>query len=257
MQKLAYPPALEDLPADVYFRCEYFGPDTYTVPHAHRFGQLNFVSHGTMNIEVAGERFFSPSHYAIWIPPGYEHSAYNAGAAAYRSAYISAGRSKQLPAKPCSLTIAPILRAILMDFGARGIHVPETEQDQRLALVLLDQLVAARPHHAYLPEGTSTEVKAILEALRANPASDLSLAAWAAKFHLTARTLERRCRQELGITFGEWRQRMRFLYAIEWLDEGRSVQRISFDLGYRTPSAFIAMFRRFAGVTPVQYRLRR
>lgn len=99
-------------------------------------------------------------------------------------------------------------------------------------------------------------MRAILQALRESPASNRSLAEWATDFHLTPRTLERRCRQELGIGLGEWRQRMRYLQAIEWLDEGVSVHRIAFDLGYSTPSAFIAMFRRVAGVTPEQYRLR-
>jgi AraC-like DNA-binding protein len=256
MPNLAIPPALQSLPADVYFRYEDFGPDTYSPPHAHSFGQLHFVSHGVMNLEVAGERFLSPPHYAVWVPPGWEHSSYNAAATTFRSAYISERCSTRLPAKPCSLTITPILRAILIDFSVRDIRVPETEQDQRLALVLLDQLWAARPHDAYLPDASSAELKAILEALRADPSSDRSIAAWAAQFHLTARTLERRCQQELGITLGEWRHRMRLLYAIAWLDEGRPVQRISFDLGYGAPSAFIAMFRRFAGMTPEQYRLR-
>lgn len=256
MQNLAYPPALETLPVDVYFRYEDFAANTYTVPHAHSFGQLNFVSHGTMNIDVAGEKFLCPPHYAVWIPPRWEHSAYNVKAAAYRSAYISARCAKRLPSEPCCLTITPILRAVLIDFGTRDIRVPETEQDRRLAHVLLDQLHTARAHSAYLPEGRSRELIVVLDALRAQPASNRSLATWAEESHMTARTLERRCRQELGISFGEWRQRMRYLNAIEWLDEGRSVKQISIDLGYKTPSAFIAMFRRFANMTPEQYRLR-
>lgn len=56
------------------------------------------------------------------------------------------------------------------------------------------------------------------------------------------------------MSFGEWRQRLRFLAAIEALDSARSVQEVAFDLGYSTASAFIAMFQRQAGCTPEQYR---
>ena len=56
------------------------------------------------------------------------------------------------------------------------------------------------------------------------------------------------------MSFGEWRQRLRFLAAIEALESPRSVQDIGFDMGYSTASAFIAMFQRQAGCTPEQYR---
>ena len=56
------------------------------------------------------------------------------------------------------------------------------------------------------------------------------------------------------MSFGEWRQRLRFLAAIEALESSRSVQEVAFDLGYSTASAFIAMFQRQAGSTPEQYR---
>lgn len=57
------------------------------------------------------------------------------------------------------------------------------------------------------------------------------------------------------MSFGEWRQRLRFLAAIEALESSsRSVQDIGFDMGYSTASAFIAMFQRLACCTPEQYR---
>jgi AraC-like DNA-binding protein len=59
------------------------------------------------------------------------------------------------------------------------------------------------------------------------------------------------------MSFGEWRQRLRFLASIEALDSHRSIQEIAFDMGYSTGSAFIAMFQRQAGCTPEHYRRRR
>ena len=42
------------------------------------------------------------------------------------------------------------------------------------------------------------------------------------------------------MSLGEWRQRLRFLCAIDRLEAGQPVQQIAFDLGYSTASAFIA-----------------
>ena len=72
--------------------------------------------------------------------------------------------------------------------------------------------------------------------------------------HVSERTLARQFVRELGMSFGEWRQRLRYLAAIEALETSHSVQEIAFDLGYSSGSAFIAMFARQAGCTPEQYR---
>ena len=42
---------------------------------------------------------------------------------------------------------------------------------------------------------------------------------------------------------------MRYLQAIDALEAGLSVQQIAYDLGYSTPSAFIAMFQAFDCLT--------
>jgi AraC-like DNA-binding protein len=71
---------------------------------------------------------------------------------------------------------------------------------------------------------------------------------------VTERTLARRCQRDLGMSFGEWRQRQRFLAALPLLEAGRPVQTVALELGYSTSSAFIAMFQRQCGTTPDQYR---
>ena len=77
---------------------------------------------------------------------------------------------------------------------------------------------------------------------------------WSQQVHVSERTLARVFVRELGMSFGEWRQRLRFLAAIEALESARSVQDVGFDLVYSTSSAFIAMFNPHAGCPPEQYR---
>ena len=51
-----------------------------------------------------------------------------------------------------------------------------------------------------------------------------------------------------GMTFGRWRQRL--LAAMERLARGERVLDVALDLGYESPSAFAAMFRKALGEPP-------
>jgi AraC-like DNA-binding protein len=196
----------------------------------------------------------SPPQYAVWVPPQTEHSFYSNQPINYRAVCLDPLLCHDLPPQACTLAISDILKAILKDFAARDVKVPEREADKRLAQVLVDQLQQAPVHECYLPYASSSGLLGILEALQAEPGDNRPLADWAALIHVSERTLARQCVRELGMSFGEWRQRLRFLAAIEALDSQRSIQEIAFDMGYSTGSAFIAMFQRQAGCTPEQYR---
>lgn len=249
-------PWLEHQTSDMYFSNDEFSPNLTFYAHSHAWGQFNHVSQGLMYFYITGSVFVVPAGYGVWIPPNLEHSAHNIVASTFRPIHVSLKFSEHLPAKPCALQISPILRSIIADFAERRVSVATTPQDLRLAEVALDQLKAAPVQECFLPYATSKELRSVLQCLEDNPGDDRPLAEWATYANVTVRTLERRCLTELGISLIEWRQRLRFMRAIDSLATGRTVQQIAFDLNYSTPSAFITMFRRMAGTTPEQYRLR-
>jgi len=207
-----------------------------------------------MHMEIAGQRFMSPPQYAVWVPPQTPHSFYTAQPINYRAVLLAPELCAELPAGGSTLAISEILKAILKDFAARDVQIPEGEADQRLAQVLLDQLRQAPVHTCYLPYASSPDLLRVLQALQAEPGNNQPLAHWAGLAHVSERTLARQFVRELGMSFGEWRQRQRFLASIEALESSRSIQEIAFDMGYSSASAFIAMFQRQAGSTPEQYR---
>jgi AraC-like DNA-binding protein len=90
--------------------------------------------------------------------------------------------------------------------------------------------------------------------LEANPADNRGLPALAQAVHLTERTLMRRCQRDLGMSLNEWRQRLRVVKAMTFLEAGQTVETVALDLGYSGASAFIAMFKRLMGATPDEYR---
>ncbi|MDN0077396.1 helix-turn-helix transcriptional regulator [Crenobacter sp. SG2303] len=248
------PPLLTELPYPVYFRIDDFAANSRFVSHSHPWGQLNYSAAGVMELSIDGQRFLSPPQYAVWIPPGLPHDAHIHQNVIYHSAYIDAPLCGDLPDKPCSLVLSPILKAILADFAERGLAIPATPADRRLADVLVDQLKAARCTRNYLPASDDPVLGTLLAELQREPGCNRSLVDWAARLHVTERTLARRCQRDLGMSFGEWRQRQRFLAALPLLEAGTPVQTVALELGYSTSSAFIAMFQRHSGTTPDQYR---
>jgi len=246
-------PEFKRLPYDVYFRHQELEPARW-VTHSHPWGQLNYVARGTLNLEVGGKKFLSPPQYAVWIPPLFEHASWNNVKVTYRTVYIDHDLCEILPRKPCALEVPPILKAILDEFARIDVRRPQTLEQMRLSAVVIDQIQSAAPINGYLPFASTNTLQEILEYAKLNVRRAQTTEAVAVMFNMTARTLERRCRSELGLGFGAWRQRLRFTMALEALSAGRTIQQISYDLGYSSPSAFIAMFRRVSGQTPEQYR---
>lgn len=244
----------EKVEGSYYFRYDEFGAHSEAPPHSHRWGHLNYASHGSLSMEVPSGRILCPPQHGVWIPPGVVHSCYLQHAVQYRSVYLAPQLCERLPRAAGCMRIGPIVKAVLADFGLRDVQIPLSEADLRLAQVVHDQLIATPLELSFLPVARHPPLVQVLDAMQAQPDDHRSLAEWAATVHMTERTLARHCQSELGMSLGEWRQRMRYLRAIDALEAGHTVQSIAYDLGYSTPSAFIAMFQRESGLPPEQFR---
>lgn len=104
-----------------------------------------------------------------------------------------------------------------------------------------------------LPDPADRRLGRICQALLEDPADPRGLEEWARCVGASSRTLARLFLSELGVTFVHWRHQVRLAAALPRLAAGEAVARIAVDLGYQTPSAFSAMFRRLTGSTPSRY----
>jgi AraC-like DNA-binding protein len=134
-----------------------------------------------------------------------------------------------------------------------GLDYPPEGPEARVMTVILDELRALKPEPLHLPHPRDVRLKRIAEALLADPADGRALEDWARDAGASARTLARLFVKETGMTFGAWRERLRLTAAVARLGEGEPVTAVAYDLGYQSPSAFIAMFRRSLGDTPGRY----
>ena len=248
------PADVEHIDGHYFLRYDEFDADAQFDTHQHRWGHLNYAAHGTLSLHVAGRELIAPPQYGIWIPHHVPHSCHLRHAVVYRAFYVAPAVGAGLPSEVAVLRIGPIIKTILGDLAARGVTQPSTQADLHLAQVMVDQLALAKPRPHYLPDAQHPALVRLLTELQQRPDDHRPAAALAASIHMTERTLARHCQRELGMSLGEWRLRLRYLQAVDRLEDGKPVQEIAFDLGYSTASAFIAMFQRVAGMPPDQFR---
>ena len=252
--KLEIPPSTRKLPAPVLFRSAHVPAEGLYPLHRHAWGEFVYSFSGVMEVKVAGQHFLAPPQYGIWLPPEVEHVGLNRREAHHCSLYVATAGCAALPAMPCALTVSPLIRAMLDHLRQQAPTLAPGLQEQRLMQALADQLALAPCATSYLPHSDDALLGPVLDALATDPADNRGLAQWAVVAHTTERTLVRRCQRDLGMSFAEWRQRLRVVRALPRLQAGDKVESIALDLGYGSASAFIAMFRRMMDVTPDEFR---
>lgn len=151
------------------------------------------------------------------------------------------------------MTVSPLLREMFVKAVSNGNDYPEEGPEVRLALSMLDELKEMKPNRFHVPMAKDRRLLRVMQQLIEDPGNESRLDEFAANAGASVRTLARLFTRETGLSFSAWRRRLRLLQAIERLEQGCSVSEIALDLGYSTPSAFIAMFRRTLGVSPGQY----
>lgn len=222
--------------------------------HQHPWGQIIFVRYGVVTLHVDEQRFIAPLGFAIWIPPNYQHSCFNDLPTRFRSINICEAEANKLSQAPSLLKLSDIALSIIDSFFERETLELTTEQDFRKSLVLIDELHNAMIGHTYLPYSEHRLLRPILQTLERDPANRMTLHEWAQHVFTTERTLARYFKKELGMSFNEWCQRLRFIHSISLLEQGQTVEEIAFNVGYRSTSSFINMFHSLSGTTPKTYK---
>lgn len=221
--------------------------------HSHDHAQLLYASAGMMRVHTTVGTWVVPPQRAVWIPAGIEHEVSCIGHVAMRTVYVLPEAAPWLPADCRVMDVSPLTRELVL----AAMTLPEGYSlkgpEARLVSVLLDQIRAAPMTRLHLPMPQDRRLHAITRGLAANPADARPLEDWARVSGASARTLSRLFLRETGMSFRLWRQQLRLHEALARLAMGEPVTRVAFAVGYESPSAFIAMFRRLLGETPGRY----
>lgn len=221
--------------------------------HRHLRGQLIYASEGIMNVATAHGRWLVPPQQAVWVPPEVDHETTASRPLAMRSIYVHPDAARELPAECRVVNVPALLRELILEVVERADGELGEDELAHLHEVILDRLRRLEPAPLDLPLPRDARARTVARALMEDPGDGRTLAAWASRAGASERTLARAFVGETGLSFGAWRQRLRLMTAVSRLAGGASVTAVALDLGYHSPSAFIAMFRRTMGVSPTRF----
>lgn len=251
--KLLPEPQISTLKRPVFFRVMKIPAGHVVEAHQHPFGQLSFATEGVMLARAEDSRYVIPPQHALWCPPYVEHELRSRTGVAFCGFYIDTSLLSVLPSDTCVLEVSPLLRELIREASKLPPLYDETGAQGRLISCMMDQLVTASEVAFELPLPEDQRLAQLATLLLEKPDDQRTLEQWADLIGATSRTLNRLCHKEMGMSFRDWKQRLRMLEAVQQLEAGESVTNVSLALGYNSTSAFISRFRKLLGVTPGEY----
>ena len=213
--------------------------------HVHPEHQFAWAAEGTLTVQIGDAAYVLPPSRALWIPAGTLHRTGAASASSMHSVYFGGRQWVQ----PTVVAVGPLLAELIRHLA--DLTLP-TAPRRRAEAVLRDLLVPVPVSTIHVPT-VSKRLSLIARALTDDPADDRDLAAWGRLVGASSRTLARAFVAETGMTFGAWRTQVRLLASLPLLAAGMPVATVARRVGYATPSAFVAAFRRVTDTTPGAY----
>ncbi len=221
--------------------------------HAHDWPQVVYAVRGVISVTTAAGGWVVPPMRALWIAAGVEHALAMRSRVEVRTLYIRPDVAPAMTSSCCVIDVPPLLRELIVFVVERGGLHSANDRDAALLRVLVDRLCVVPVRPLALPIPRDPRARRVAQAVLASPGRRVPLTALARGSGASARTVERAFLTEAGMPFGRWRQHARLHESIRLLGEGHAVTNVALQVGYNSPSAFVAAFRKCFGRTPSQY----
>ena len=248
--------------------------DAHFEPHSHPWAQLAYCASGLVQVTAArpsgavavAEKvdqadaisYIVPPSRAVWIAPGAQHYITVLEAAEFRTLYIHASAVPALWQGCRMLVVSPLLRESIHALDAAPEYLCSAAREQWLMSLVLDEITHADtqslgvplPH----PHSGDKRLRALCEAVLSAPSERATLADWALEVGASERTAARLFRQELGLSYQQWRQQAILAHALPLLARGQTISAVAAATGYASDSAFSAMFKTAMGQSPSHFQ---
>ena len=222
--------------------------------HQHKWHQFLYAISGAMTVTTSQTSWMIPTGRAVFIPAGCAHAIRMWGMVEMRTLFLSPALTGFENTACRVVEVAPLLRELTLRTVERMGLDSRAAHDSRMIGLLEDEMkqamAEAEDSPLVLPLPSDERALALARYVLERPLISDSVDALAKQHGVARRTLERRFREETGMSFGMWRQKARLLDSIRLLAEGKSVTDAALDCGYSSVSAFIAAFKNTFGYTP-------
>jgi AraC-like DNA-binding protein len=222
--------------------------------HSHTQPQFVYTTRGVLRVITPDGAWMLGPYRGLWIAPLVAHELQAVSPVVMYTVYFENELAPRDEPSCHVLMISSLLHelvaALLLDHEN---GCPERRSALIDPLLLQELREAQLASEGLLPLPRDRRLQQICGKLMELPSDNTPLNDWGMRVGASESTLERTFKDETGLTFGQWRQRLRLVESISRLAKGMPVATIATELGYRNSSAFITMFRRAMGETPQRF----
>lgn len=227
--------------------------------HYHDMHQLLYAFDGSVEIEDERARCLVPHQFAAWIPAGTHHRT--------RLQRVGSGSvfldTTLLPGYASNVSIirtAPLLREMIKEAMRwpimERIYDPIADSFFQTFALLCKEWIDDDQSLVLPTTSDSRLIKAIV--FTQDHLADATLCEVCKSTGMSQRTLRRRFQSILGMSWEDYRLRLRVFKALDLLEQDKfPIIEIAAVVGYSSPSAFAKAFRSVMRESPSDYRQRR
>lgn len=220
--------------------------------HSHTELQWMAVKQGIVVLETAGGHWLGLPGQALLVGSHVPHAVHLHGTAEMYSLYIEPGTLSLDERSECELmAVSPLLDAAVVALVAEASR-RSTRARERAGLLeqlILGDLTTGRVSLYGLANPDNRALRSLSHRLRADPAEASGIDECARIVRMSRRTFTRRFRQEVGLSFVEWRRRLRVFHALRLRAENVPTKQIAHLCGFRSTQALYGEIRKELGIT--------
>ncbi|PKB17741.1 helix-turn-helix domain-containing protein [Flavobacterium sp. 5] len=223
--------------------------------HSHPRAQIISCDSGIMEVVTKNNIWIVNPTQSVWIPSNVDHQVYFPSNVKIITAFIDPSQLEKLPTSSFAFDNSNFLKSLLLKVVSFANPTEFSPEQEKIMEVLLDEISVLQPTSAFLPTSKDERIKKVTDTLLKNLSSKQTIEHYAGLSCVSSKTLSRLFIKELGMSFGDWKIRLKLLEAIKQLGEKKSITEIALNLGYENPSSFITTFKKHFGKTPSNYVL--
>jgi AraC-like DNA-binding protein len=218
----------------------------------HNSGLLGYLEEGLLELRTGNEcRIFSAGA-TIYIPPKTPHIK---RAACHRATGWFFG----LPDKACDglpdhislFRPSDLLLAMLKRLASFG---DADENHERLLLAMGDEIKLLQPiSQVNIPFPQHPGLAGIATQIMENPSDMKNIDYWARQAGMSRRSFTKHFKDQTGLTFSIWRQRVKLIAALKLIGSGKNNTDLALSVGYKNASTFNTVFSKQFGIPPRKY----
>jgi AraC-like DNA-binding protein len=231
------------------------GLEVETPWHFHDLHQLLYSFEDSVEVESQSARYKVPHQFAAWIPAGTVHRT-----AHQRVRSGSIFFSTDMIDWPASnLRVVPVSN-LMREMINHAMRWPIDGSDDAVSRAYFDCFARLcsewiqQEVTLVLPSSDDRRINAVASFTRDNLAT-VTLQDVCKRINMSERSLRRHFQKAMGISWEDFRLRLRITKAIDYLDTtDKPIGEIAADVGYSSQTAFAKAFKSVMGIGPTAYR---